>query len=334
MTSLGAGSGVDVASLAQSLVNAEKLPKETELNTKITKNEARVSGYSAVMFMMTELKTAFTAMKDRNNFNALAASNSIPSAFNVTTSSTAVTGNHEVEVLRLAKSQRTVSSGLSAATASLNGGKAMTLSLQVGDASAVTRSVTTRQGVTAATESAVVNFKDLVAGEDVEVAGLKYTATQPTTAAELAAAFADPTVAPAKGAFTGSLTGFTASATPSGTTLSFTSTTANSNVTDLAIATSSLLVPGVAITQGAAAVNEMSTLTFKDMTAGQTITVGGLKYTSTGVTTAAQVAAAFAGLQAGGTTPTLTTAANKCDVFAFLRLASGEYIGFSPSLNH
>ncbi len=169
MTSLGAGSGVDVASLAQSLVNAEKLPKETELNTKITKNEARVSGYSAVMFMMTELKTAFTAMKDRNNFNALAASNSNPSAFNVTTSSTAVTGNHDVEVLRLAKSQRTVSSGLSAATASLNGGKAMTLSLQVGDASAVTRSVTTRQGVTAATESAVVNFKDLAAGEDVEV---------------------------------------------------------------------------------------------------------------------------------------------------------------------
>jgi len=303
MTSLGAGSGVDVASLAQSLVNAEKLPKENELNTKISKNDARVSGYSAVMFMMTELKTAFTAMKDRNNFNAISASNSNSSAFSVTTGANAVTGNHEVEVLRLAKPQRTVSSGLSSATASLNGGKAMTLSLQVGDASAVTRSVTTRQGVTDATENAVVNFKDLAAGEDVEVAGLKYTATQPTTATELAAAFADPTAVPANGAFTGSLSGFTASASPSGTTLSFISTTANTNVTDLAVATSSAQVPEVAISQGASSVNEMATITFKDMTAGQSITVGGLKYTSTGATTAAQVASAFAGLQAGATTP-------------------------------
>jgi flagellar hook-associated protein 2 len=303
MTSLGAGSGVDVTSLAQSLVNAEKLPKETELNTKISKNEARVSGYSAVMFMMTELKTAFSAMKDRNNFNALAASNSNPSAFNVTTSASAVTGSHEVEVLRLAKSQRTVSSGLSSATASLNGGKAMTLSLRVGDASAVTRSVTTRQGVTAATETAVVNFKDLAAGEEVEVAGLKYTASGATTAAELAAAFADPAVVPANGAFTGSLSGFSASVTPAGTTLTFTSTTANSNVTDLAVTTSSAQVPDVTISQGSTAVNEMSTITFKDMTAGQSITVGGLKYTSTGVTTAAQVAAAFASLQAGAATP-------------------------------
>ena len=304
MTSLGAGSGVDVTSLAQSLVNAEKLPKETELNTKISKNEARVSGYSAVMFMMTELKTAFSAMKDRNNFNALAASNSNPSAFNVTTSASAVTGSHEVEVLRLAKSQRTVSSGLSSATASLNGGKAMTLSLRVGDASAVTRSVTTRQGVTAATETAVVNFKDLAAGEEVEVAGLKYTASGATTAAELAAAFADPAVVPANGAFTGSLSGFSASVTPAGTTLTFTSTTANSNVTDLAVTTSSAQVPDVTVSQGSTAVNEMSTITFKDMTAGQSITVGGLKYTSTGVTTAAQVAAAFASLQAGAATPT------------------------------
>ncbi len=304
MTSLGAGSGVDVASLAQSLVNAEKLPKENELNTKISKNEARVSGYSAVMFMMTELKTAFTAMKDRNNFNALSASNSNPSAFGVTTSASAVTGSHEVEVLRLAKAQRTVSSGLASATASLNNGKAMTLSLKVGDASAVTRAVTTRQGVSAATETASVTFQDLAAGEEVVVGGLKYIASQPTTAAELAAAFADPATTPANGSFAGSLSGFTAAATPSGSSLVFTSTSSNSNVTDLSVSTTALTAPVVSTTQGASAVNEMSTITFKDMTAGQSITIGGLKYTSTGVTTAAQVAAAFASLQAGGATPT------------------------------
>jgi hypothetical protein len=36
----------------------------------------------------------------------------------------------------------------------------------------------------------------------------------------------------------------------------------------------------------------------------------------------------------GGTVPTLTTTAGKYDVFAFVRIASGEYLGFAGSLNH
>lgn len=35
-----------------------------------------------------------------------------------------------------------------------------------------------------------------------------------------------------------------------------------------------------------------------------------------------------------GAAPTLTTTAGKYDVFAFLRIASGEYLGFAPSQNH
>lgn len=303
MTSLGAGSGVDVTSLAQSLVNAEKLPKETELNTKISKNDARVSGYSAVMFMMTELKTSFTALKDRNNFNALSTSNSNSSAFGVTTSEAAVTGNHEVEVLRLAKAQRTVSGGLASASALLNGGKAMSLSLKVGEASAVARSITTRQGTTAATEATSVTFQNLAVNETVTVGGLTYTATQPTTAADLAAAFANVSSTPANGSFSGSLTGFTAASSATPGTLIFTSDTANANVTDLTVSTTASTSPILATSQGAAAATERTTVTFKDMAAGESITVGGLKYTSTGVSTAVQVAAAFSGLQAGGTTP-------------------------------
>lgn len=43
----------------------------------------------------------------------------------------------------------------------------------------------------------------------------------------------------------------------------------------------------------------------------------------------------FSGIKwPGGTTPTLTTTAGKYDVFAFVRIASGEYLGFAGSLNH
>lgn len=42
----------------------------------------------------------------------------------------------------------------------------------------------------------------------------------------------------------------------------------------------------------------------------------------------------FSGIKwCAGTTPTLTTTAGKYDVFAFLRIASGEYLGFTPAQN-
>jgi flagellar hook-associated protein 2 len=137
ITSLGAGSGVDVSSLAQNLVDAERAPRESAINTKITKNESRISGYSALSFVLNGVKTALTDLKDQNNFNALSASNSNSGAFTVTTSATGVAGSHEVEVLHLAKAQRSVSSGLASSSVTLNDGKAMSLTLSVGSANPV-----------------------------------------------------------------------------------------------------------------------------------------------------------------------------------------------------
>lgn len=131
-SALSAGSGVDVASLAQNLVDAERTPQENAINAKISKNEARISGYSALSFVLDGVKTALTGLKDQNSFNSLVADNTNTAAFSVTTSSTAMAGAHEVSVLQLAKAQRTVSDGLSSPTASLNGGKAITFSLNTG----------------------------------------------------------------------------------------------------------------------------------------------------------------------------------------------------------
>jgi flagellar hook-associated protein 2 len=131
-TSLSAGSGVDVASLAQNLVDAERVPQENAINAKITKNESRISGYAALSFVLSNVKTALTDLKDQNSFTSLAASNSNPSAFTVTPGATAMAGSHDVQVTQLAKAQRTVSAGVASATASMNGGKAMSFALTVG----------------------------------------------------------------------------------------------------------------------------------------------------------------------------------------------------------
>ncbi|BDU57523.1 flagellar hook-associated protein 2 [Limnohabitans sp. MORI2] len=132
LTSLNAGSGVDVASLAQNLVDAESVPQKNAINAKITKNEARISGYAAVSFVASELNNAFTALKDQNSFSSLAATNTQPNAFSVTTTASAVAGSHDIEVLQLAKSQRTISAGFASASASVNGGNPMSLTLTVG----------------------------------------------------------------------------------------------------------------------------------------------------------------------------------------------------------
>ena len=131
-TSLGAGSGVDVSSLAQNLVDAEKMPKANAINAKISKNEARISGYSAVSFVVNEVQTALAALKDQTSFSSVTAVTSNPSAFSVTAGAAAATGSHEVEVLQIAKAQRRVSNGVALPNTSINGGKAMTLNFSVG----------------------------------------------------------------------------------------------------------------------------------------------------------------------------------------------------------
>lgn len=307
ITSLNAGSGVDTASLAQSLVSAEKVPQQNAINAKISKNDARISGYSAVSFVVSELNTAFTALKDQNSFNSVSPSNSQPSAFSVTTTSTAAVGNSEVEVLQLAKAQRRVSDGFAAANSSLNGGRAMRLSLGLGATDTWTPTLSTVQGQAAVTETAQVSFSALLTGQSVTVAGLTYTASQDLSAQDVAAAFsglsesAQTPANTAQGVFSGALTGFNASVS-NAQAVTFTSTVAGA-VGDVSVATTGGVAPAVTTTQGVTAVNESSAVTFKDMTVGQSVTVAGLTYTASQATTATEVATFFAGLNASAVTP-------------------------------
>ena len=239
ISSLGAGSGVDVASLAQNLVDAEGAPQKNAINAKITKNEARISGYSAMSFVLSQVNTAMTALKDQSSFNTLSASNTDTNAFDITAGTAAATGSHDIEVLRVAKPQRTVSSGLSSPTVSLNGGNAMNVAVYVG----AMPTVATIPGDDTATpptrQTANVSFTALRAGQSVTVAGLTYTATSASSASEVAAAFSGlagnattSTTAP-KGTISGTLTAFSAGVVDptNPSQLTFTSTTAGNTPT-------------------------------------------------------------------------------------------------------
>ncbi len=167
-------------------------------------------------------------------------------------------------------------------------------------------SVTTRTG--AVNEKGDVTFPVLNAGQSVTVAGLTYTAINNRTAAEVAAAFvgladgATTGAGTANGTYSGKMVNWsTTGNTVSTATLTFNSSTPITNVTDL-VATATPTLPTVVTTSGiATAVTELADVTFKDLAAGQSVTVAGLTFTAISARTAAEVAAAFSGLAANAT---------------------------------
>ena len=109
MKALGSGSGIDTASLAQSLVDAEKAPRADAINKNIKKNEAIVSGYAAVKFALSAVKTAFDDLKDVSDFSAVVASSNQTDVFSVSTSASTQPGSHSILVTQLAQEQRSAS---------------------------------------------------------------------------------------------------------------------------------------------------------------------------------------------------------------------------------
>ncbi len=136
VSAMGAGSGIDTKSLANSLVAAEKAPRETAINKNITKNESLVSGFSAVKFALNSLKTAFDDLKDKSDFKSINATNSNTSAFTATPTSGADTGSHSVIVSSLASAQRNTGTvGFASSTTAINSGSAMSLSVDIAQSS-------------------------------------------------------------------------------------------------------------------------------------------------------------------------------------------------------
>lgn len=143
VNTLGAGSGIDVKALAQGLVDAEKIPRKERIDAKIAKTEAKITGFGAIKYALSELKTAFAKINDASEFASIKPSNTQTSAFGVTASSSAQAGSYGIEVLQTAQAQRTASGSFADRSTPLNGGSAFTLNLTLGGVSQDPIAVTT-----------------------------------------------------------------------------------------------------------------------------------------------------------------------------------------------
>ena len=151
ISALGAGSGVDVKSLATNLVEAERAPRKAVLDKKIKASEGGISGYGAIKFVLGDLNTAFGALKNQSAFNVTTTRNSHPTSFAVTSSTRTAAGSHTVSVSQLAKPQRSISPGFASSTFAITANQPITLSLSVhggaADTITVPASANTPEGI-------------------------------------------------------------------------------------------------------------------------------------------------------------------------------------------
>jgi len=120
ITSLGSGSGVDTNALAQSLSEAEVAPQKSIVNDKITKAQSRISGYSAIKYVVGNLQAAFKDLMNKSSFVSSSATSNQPEAVSITSSQSTDTSNHTIVVTELAKADIKISQGFSSKTTSLN----------------------------------------------------------------------------------------------------------------------------------------------------------------------------------------------------------------------
>jgi len=191
ISALNAGSGVDVTSLANGLVAAEKAPRQAELDAKVSKAEGGISGYAAIKYVLGDLQTAFSNLKNQSSFNTLVPQISQPSAINVTTTTSATTGSHSVAVTQLAQQQRSISAdnvpGFATPLTQVNGGAAFSLILKNNIDPTPTKVFA--QGTANTPSTVTLTFKAMSKGDTVTVNGLTLTANKSLSASEVGEMF-------------------------------------------------------------------------------------------------------------------------------------------------
>jgi len=141
LTSLGAGSGVDVVSLARNLTNAEQVPREALINSAKTVAENQVTSYGLIASQLGLLQTAFEGLNDASE---------VANSYGTTTDTaieftafdgTEVDGSYDIAVNQLAQSQIMVSDEYSSSSIAI-ASSSFDISIAVGSSSTTTTAIT------------------------------------------------------------------------------------------------------------------------------------------------------------------------------------------------
>ncbi|WP_193040476.1 MULTISPECIES: flagellar filament capping protein FliD [unclassified Pseudomonas] len=115
----GIGSNIDTQSIVTSLVNAEKVPKQTQINTASQKATTTLSSIGKIQAALDAFRGALDTMSKDSSFTGLTGSSSDEKVATMTSSNTASTGSFRLIVSQLAQASKLSSTNFSGGTSSV-----------------------------------------------------------------------------------------------------------------------------------------------------------------------------------------------------------------------
>ena len=255
VNTLGGGAGFNTKEIVSALVEAERAPKQSRIESKIESSEAEISALSEALSSLKQIENAALALNDKADFNTYLVSNSQPTALTVAADSNASEGSHSVTVSSVAREQRTniTPDGATEFTSSsqlINSGSAFDIVVAIGDSSTVSHTIS----VTTTTPSGIVDA--------INAAGIDVTASlidKSTNGSEYVIQLVGKSGTDNQFTFTPSVNSILASDTPSDATAANAALTVNGLTFSRSSNTISDIIPGVtlnlnSVTSGAASV--------------------------------------------------------------------------------
>lgn len=129
ISSLGLGSGIDIRSIVDGLVAAERQPQEFQLTKRESDIQAKLSSYGVFKSSLSDFRASLAGLRDSTKFMSLKATTSDSSVVAASVSSNADVGKFNLEAKQLAQAHSLVSAGFADANATLGTG---TLTIKFG----------------------------------------------------------------------------------------------------------------------------------------------------------------------------------------------------------
>jgi flagellar hook-associated protein 2 len=116
----GLGSGLDIGAIVTALVNADKSPKQTQIDSATKTNTLKISGVGTLKSALTAYQTAMANLGSKTNpaFAGFTATSSNTSILGATSDNTAVSGTYNVVVNQLATGSKVASASFAGGAAS------------------------------------------------------------------------------------------------------------------------------------------------------------------------------------------------------------------------
>lgn len=200
ISSIGVGSGIDLESLVNQIVDAERAPAENRLNLAKTQAEAQISALGSLRLTMSAFQDSLEDLKKASFFGSRNASSGDSSLFTATAGSSADLTGYSIEVFEQAQANKIASATDFTSPASTVGSGTLTIGFAAGNSFNVNVAATDsisdiRDAINSATDNVGITASlitvDAGAGDGSTVSKFVFTSNNTGAAGQIDISVAD-----------------------------------------------------------------------------------------------------------------------------------------------